>query len=290
MRCCRAPKSRPFWPTTTSSPSSTTLSRRSFRNAGSSSGKYRVIGRAPRLMSSTLSPSRKTSVRKPSHLGSYSQLSPRGMPSPGADSIGSMSSGIGSFNTGIYPQFVYILWTNGPCATISPVGKAGSEFRLHAPTPALGSSRKRASRFSATRRKASGPEPLQKLRDGHVAIVLAKHGLGRVPDRLRLGGAAVGERGELDRAEQLDLRNLLQLLRRPARPLRGVALARTGAGSCGSRFGLADLGPLLGRGSLFGVIGHFLSAGRLQRAGDGLGLGHFLNCLFGLHGGLRLRL
>src|SRR6266478_4566148 len=157
MRCWRAPKSRPFSPTTISSPSSTTFSGRSLRNAGKTSGKYRVIGRAPRLTSSTLSPSRKTSVRKPSHFGSYSQLSPWGMPSPGADSIGSISSGIGSFKEGIYPQFVYILWMKERCATISPVGKAGSLIRLHAPTPALGSSRKRASRFMTRTSKAARP-------------------------------------------------------------------------------------------------------------------------------------
>jgi len=76
----------------------------------------KAIGREPRLTSSTLSPSRNTRVRKPSHLGSYSQLSPLGIPSPGADSIGSMSIGIGSFKAAdLSPICLYLVDTQTLC-------------------------------------------------------------------------------------------------------------------------------------------------------------------------------
>src|SRR6266576_2867806 len=97
------------------------------------------------------------------------------MPSPGAESIGSMFSGIGSFTEGTFPQFVYILWMTEPCATIS----------------------------------------LEELGDGHLAVLLAEHVLGGVPHHLRLRRAALGQLVKGDRAEELDLRNLSQLLRQP---------------------------------------------------------------------------
>src|SRR5437870_6795042 len=76
--------------------------------AGRTSGKYRVIARPPRLIKATSSPSRKTSVRKPSHLGSYSQPSPLGIPeSEIAGSIGSMSSGSGNFK--LIPRCLYLV-------------------------------------------------------------------------------------------------------------------------------------------------------------------------------------
>src|SRR2546428_13735678 len=80
----------------------------SFLKAGRTSGKYRVIARPPRLIKATSSPSRKTSVRKPSHLGSYSQPSPLGIPeSEIAESIGSMSSGSGNFK--LIPRCLYLV-------------------------------------------------------------------------------------------------------------------------------------------------------------------------------------
>src|SRR5437763_3327380 len=107
--CCRAPKSSPLAPTTITSPSSTSLDCARPRKAGSSSGKYLVIGLPPRLIRATSSPSRYTSVRKPSHLGSYSQLSPFGMPvSEIADSIGSISSGRGDFRP-VIPRCLYLV-------------------------------------------------------------------------------------------------------------------------------------------------------------------------------------
>src|SRR5712691_4522282 len=247
MRCWRAPKSRPFSPTTISSPSSTTFSGRSLRNAGRTSGKYRVIGRAPRLTSSTLSPSRKTSVRNPSHLGSYSQLSPLGMPSPGADSIGSISSAIGSFIEGTYPQFVYILWTTEPCATISPVGKPGSDFDS---TPPPQPWEARASVLPALWPNDAllSAELRDQLGYGHLPEVLAHDGFGGVPDHLRLGRATLSQLRERDRAKQLNLRNLLQLLGEPLGPLSRIALARRdfGVESCLHRrcFGLSGRGGL----------------------------------------------
>src|SRR5260370_41801727 len=269
MRCCRAPKSRPFSPTTISSPSRTTFSGRSLRNAGTTSGKYRVIGRAPRLTSSTLSPSRKTSVRKPSHLGSYSQLSPLGMPSPGADSIGAISSGIGSFREGIYPQFVYILWTTEPCATISPVGKPGSDFDS---TPPPQPWEARASGLPALWPNDAllSAELRDQLGHGHLPEVLAHHGFGGVPDHLRLCPATLSQLPAPDRAKQLNLRNLLQLLGEPLRPLSRIALARRdfGVESClhRRRFGLS------GRAGL-GDVGCRLLSGLGRRRCVFLGFG-----------------
>src|ERR1700680_2978467 len=73
------------------------------------------MGRAPRLISSTWSPSRKTRVRKPSHLGSYSQLSPFGIPaSEGAESIGSMSWGMGNFMPVVH-RCLYLVDGGTPC-------------------------------------------------------------------------------------------------------------------------------------------------------------------------------
>src|SRR6201999_1027651 len=53
-----------------------------------SSGKYRVSGRSLREPSSISSPSRKTTHRKPSHLGSYSRPGSRGTACTAFASIG----------------------------------------------------------------------------------------------------------------------------------------------------------------------------------------------------------
>src|SRR5689334_23347207 len=67
------------------------------------------MGRPPRLIRATSSPSRNTRVRKPSHLGSYPHRSPSGMPaSEIAESIGSMSVGSGSFKV-VVPSCLYLV-------------------------------------------------------------------------------------------------------------------------------------------------------------------------------------
>ena len=72
MRCSSASKSsrRPSPSGITISPSITQRGGSSAWMAATSSGKYRVIGRSFRLPISTSLPSRNTTARKPSHLGS----------------------------------------------------------------------------------------------------------------------------------------------------------------------------------------------------------------------------
>src|SRR5438132_6469486 len=88
MRSRSASKSSPAAPTITTSPSTTQRSGSERASGASSSGKYRFIGFSSRLCSRISSPSRNTSVRNPSHLGSNSQPSPPGSPSAALDSIG----------------------------------------------------------------------------------------------------------------------------------------------------------------------------------------------------------
>src|SRR6267143_1681424 len=97
------------------------------------------------------------------------------MPSPGAESIGSMFSGIGSFTEGIFPQSVYILWMTEPCATISPVGKSGSLILDSTPPPQPWEAR--ASGLPAF--SGLGTKALEELGDGHLAVLLAEHLVGR---------------------------------------------------------------------------------------------------------------
>src|SRR6266498_2710856 len=89
MRKRSASKSSPLGPTMTISPSSTQRSGSMAADRDArSSGKYRFIGLLSRLWRITSSPSRNTSVRKPSHLGSNCQPSPPGKASAALDSIG----------------------------------------------------------------------------------------------------------------------------------------------------------------------------------------------------------
>ena len=80
----------------TTSPSSTQRSGMAADSGVMSSGKYRFIGRLSRLCSKISSPSRNTSVRKPSHLGSNCQPSPSGSASAALESIGSSGGSNGS--------------------------------------------------------------------------------------------------------------------------------------------------------------------------------------------------
>ena len=73
----------------TTSPSRTQRSGSAAESGASSSGKYRFIGFSSRLWSRISSPSLKTSVRKPSHLGSNCQPSPLGSSLAAVESIGS---------------------------------------------------------------------------------------------------------------------------------------------------------------------------------------------------------
>jgi len=49
-----------------------------------------------------------------------------------------MLRGIGSFKPVMFSPAVYILWTQVPCATISPVGKADPLISTPRPHPSLG--------------------------------------------------------------------------------------------------------------------------------------------------------
>ena len=77
---------------TTISPSMRHGSGRMRAKASTSSGKYRVSGFAPRLPISTLSPSKDTSARKPSHFGS--KLNPPGV-FAGSGTVGTDFASIG---------------------------------------------------------------------------------------------------------------------------------------------------------------------------------------------------
>src|SRR5262250_3036432 len=88
MRRSNASKSRPPAPTITISPSRTQRSGNVAARGATSSGKYRFIGFSSRLCSTISPPSRNTSVRKPSHLGSNCQPSPPGKASAALDSMG----------------------------------------------------------------------------------------------------------------------------------------------------------------------------------------------------------
>src|SRR6185437_14908080 len=221
IRCWRAPKSRPPLPTTISSPSRTTLSDLRVRNAGSSSGKYRVMGRAPRLISSTWSWSLKTRVRKPSHLGSYSQLSPAGTPSPGAESIGSMSSGIGSFKLFV-PRCLYLVEAHTLCYHIG--GHTGPPNSTPRPHPSLGKLAQAGFPLFGARAALLG-HPLEQVGHRQVPVVLAQDGLRRLPDGPGGGRPAVGQVVELQGAVELDVGHAEQLLAKPLRPCVGVAVA-----------------------------------------------------------------
>src|SRR6185295_6291830 len=78
------------------SPSTTHRQGSASFSGSTSSGKYRFIGRSSRLWSRISSPSRKTSVRKPSHLGSNCQPSPAGSASAALESMGASGEAKGS--------------------------------------------------------------------------------------------------------------------------------------------------------------------------------------------------
>src|SRR3984893_3113897 len=88
MRKSRASKSSPPPPTLTISPSTTQRSDSMAASGAMSSGKYRFMVFSSRLCSRISSPSRNTSVRKPSHLGSNCHPSPAGKASAARDNIG----------------------------------------------------------------------------------------------------------------------------------------------------------------------------------------------------------
>jgi len=88
MRKSRVSKSSPPTPTITISPSITQRSDGMAASGAMSSGKYRFMGFSSRLCSRISSPSRNTSVRKPSHLGSNCHPSPPGKASAALDNIG----------------------------------------------------------------------------------------------------------------------------------------------------------------------------------------------------------
>ena len=83
----------------TISPSRTQRSGSAAASGSTSSGKYRFIGFSSRLWSRISPPSRKTSVRNPSHFGSKSHPSPSGSDSAALDSMGSMGGSNGRFTT-----------------------------------------------------------------------------------------------------------------------------------------------------------------------------------------------
>ena len=80
----------------TTSPSTTHRSGSEARSGAASSGKYRSSGFRSRDWIRVSSRSRKTSARKPSHLGSKSQPSPSGSASAALASIGSIGGSNGS--------------------------------------------------------------------------------------------------------------------------------------------------------------------------------------------------
>ena len=102
MRCWSASKSSPVAVGRTISPSTTHRSGSSVRNAATSSGKYRVIGRSFRLPTSISSPSRKMIDRKPSHFGSYDPSA--GMLGTSFASIGATGGMTGSFMRSFLPR------------------------------------------------------------------------------------------------------------------------------------------------------------------------------------------
>ena len=81
----------------TISPSRTQRSGSAAASGATSSGKYRFIGFSSRLWSRMSPPSRKTSVRNPSHFGSKSHPSPSGRASAALESIGASGGSKGSF-------------------------------------------------------------------------------------------------------------------------------------------------------------------------------------------------
>ena len=88
IRSSSASKSSPSAPTMTISPSTTQRSDSAAASGATSSGKYRFMGFSSRLCSRISSPSRNTSVRKPSHFGSNCHPSPPGRPSAALDNMG----------------------------------------------------------------------------------------------------------------------------------------------------------------------------------------------------------
>src|SRR5437867_7000849 len=88
MRRSSASKSSPAAPTITTSPSTTHRSGSALARGARSSGKYRFIGFSSRLCKRISSPSRNTSVRKPSHFGSNCHPSPEGNSAAAVDNIG----------------------------------------------------------------------------------------------------------------------------------------------------------------------------------------------------------
>src|SRR4029077_5225480 len=88
MRKSRVSKSSPPTPAITISPSTTQRSDSVAASGAMSSGKYRFMGFSSRLCSRISSPSRNTSVRKPSHLGSNCHPSPPGKASAALDNMG----------------------------------------------------------------------------------------------------------------------------------------------------------------------------------------------------------
>src|SRR6185312_8332200 len=72
----------------TISPSSTNFLADNFNSAATTSGKYRVKGFPDFDSKDTFLPSRNARQRKPSHLGSYCQLSPAGNSDAGRASMG----------------------------------------------------------------------------------------------------------------------------------------------------------------------------------------------------------
>src|ERR1700682_5198733 len=195
--------------------------------------------RPPRLIRATSSPSRKTRVRKPSHLGSYSQLSPFGMPSMGAESIGSMSMGMGNFMSS-YPQSVYILWTSGRRATISPADKPALNSTPR-PHPSLG-------KLAQAGFPLLWLKPLQEVRDGEGAEVLHQHRLRGRPDSSRRSGSLVPQVHQAKRVVKVNVGHLAKPVGHPLSPLRDIALGRTRPGH-GVGLGLRHGGPRGRRGA-----------------------------------------
>src|SRR5205823_5802619 len=147
---------------------------------------------------------RKTRVRKPSHLGSYSQPSPLGIPeSEIAESIGSMSSGSGNFK--LVPSCLYLV--DSPAGWYYIVGRSNRPLNLDiTPPPQPGKLAQAgfpsfwpyARAVPPTRRLRRRPpqqvggelpffwlEPLQKVSDRDRAVFLGQDFPGCGPDAAR---------------------------------------------------------------------------------------------------------
>src|SRR5258708_3319117 len=232
------------------------------------------MGRPPRLISATSSPSRKTRVRKPSHFGSYSQPSPFGIPaSEIAESIGSMSGGSGSFKVFV-PSCLYLVDSVRGWYYIG--GRTGPLNSTSRPHPSLGKLAQAGFPLFRHQMLAEAgfsllfPESVEQIADGDLAVFLGQGLLGGQPDPPRRDRAACLKVGEAQCVVDLDVGDAAELVGQPLRPLLEVAVAGSDLGDGGRDLGF-DLGFDHGAG-LLGSLLHLLCIRLGLRCGLGFGL------------------